>query len=206
MLDAVDWICQKIDEGRVASLTAIDLSKAFDSVDHGVLLAKLGWYGICSTDWFRSYLGERRQFVSGGSSTLPLTHGVAQGSILGPILFLIFMNDLSSSLPHGRLLSYADDTQLLDHSLPDLISISALRVRVEESMQHLQNWFKVNGLKMNPNKTDFALIGTRGSLKNAQNFGIHISGSTISPSPTQSRCWEVSSTSTSTRTPTYPWW
>ena len=184
VLDAVDWISQKIDEGRVASLTAIDLSKAFDSVDHGVLLAKLGWYGVCSTDWFRSYLGERRQLVSGGSSTLPLSHGVAQGSILGPILFLIFMNDLSSSLPHGRLLSYADDTQLLDHSLPDLISISALRVRVEESMQHLQNWFKVNGLKMNPNKTDFALIGTRASLKNAQNFSIHISGSTITPSPT----------------------
>ena len=137
-----------------------------------------------TTNWFRSYLGDRRQIVSGGSSTLPLTHGVVQGSILGPILFLIFMNDLPSSLPHGRLLSYADDTQILDHSLPDPTSLSSLRVRIEESMQHLQNWFQVNGLKMNANKTDFALIGTRASLRNAQNFSINISGSIITPSPT----------------------
>ena len=184
VLDAVDWISQKTDEGRVASLTTIDLSKAFDSVDHGVLLAKLGWYGVMSTNWFRSYLGDRRQVVSGGSSTLPLTHGVVQASILGPILFLTFMNDLPSSLPHGRLLSYADDTQILDHSLPDPTSLSSLRERVEESMQHLQNWFQVNGLKMNANKTDFALIGTRASLRNAQNFSINISGSIITPSPT----------------------
>ena len=137
MLDAVEWISQRIDGGHVASLTAVDLSKAFDSVDHGVLLMKLGWCGVQSTGWFRSYLSERGQTVSGGSSILPLSHGVAQGSIVGPILFLIFINDLSSYLPHRRLLSYADDTQLLDHSLPDPNSLSVLKLRVEESIQHL---------------------------------------------------------------------
>ena len=184
MLDAVEWISQRVDGGHVASLTTVDLSKAFDSVDHGVLLKKLGWCGVQSTGWFRSYLSERRQTVSGGSSILPLSHGVAQGSIVGPILFLVFINDLSSHLPHGRLLSYADDTQLLDHSLPDPNSLSVLKVRVEESIQHLQNWFQDNGLKMNPDKTDFTLIGTRASLKHAENFGISISGSTITPSST----------------------
>ena len=109
MLDAVEWISQAVETGHVASLTTIDLSKAFDSVDHGVLLAKLGWYGVQS-EWFLSYLSDRKQMVKGSSSLLPLTHGVAQGSIVGPILFLIFINDMPSHLPHGRLLSYADDT------------------------------------------------------------------------------------------------
>ena len=184
VLDTVEWISQRIDGGQVASLTTVDPSKAFDSVDHDVLLMKLGWCGVQSTGWFRSYLSERRQTVSGGSSILPLSHGVAQGSIEGPILFLVFINDLSSHLPHGRLLSYADDTQLLDHSLPDPNSLSVLKVRVEESIQQLQNWFEANGLKMNPNKTDFMIIGTQASLKHAENFGISISGSTITPSST----------------------
>ena len=89
-----------------------------------------------------------------------------------------------SFLPHGRLLSYADDTQLLDYSPPDTHGLSSLKLRVEESMHHLQNWFRSNSLKMNPDKTNFTLIGTQNSLKKAENFRITISGSTISPSPT----------------------
>ena len=103
-----------MDAGDVTSLTSIDLSRAFDSVDHSILLNKLEQYGI-SSSWFRSYLSCRSQLVRGGSSAaLPLSHGVPQGSIVGPILFLIFVNDLSCFLPHGRLVSYADDTQILD--------------------------------------------------------------------------------------------
>ena len=92
----------QIDAGHVASLTTLYLSKAFDSIDHGVLLDKLGWYGVQS-DWFQSYLTDRKQTVTGGSSNpLPLTHGLAQGSILGQILFLILINDLPCFLTHGR--------------------------------------------------------------------------------------------------------
>jgi retron-type reverse transcriptase len=102
--------------------TSIDLSRAFDSVDHGILLSKLHWYGIDPT-WFRSYLGDRRQLVRGGCLSLPLSHGVPQGSLVGPILFSIFTNDLPSYIPHGRLVSYADDTQLLDSARPNDQSI-----------------------------------------------------------------------------------
>ena len=183
MLDAVDWVSKQVDNGHVASLTSLDLSKAFDSVDHGVLLDKLEWCGVQST-WFHSYLENRKQTVSGGSSLLPLSHGVAQGSIVGPILFLIFINDLSSFLTHGRLLSYADDTQLLDHSPPDAVGLSCLKVRVEETIAQLQHWFQSNSLKMNPNKTFFTLIGTTQSLKKVANFHINLSGSKIVPCQT----------------------
>ena len=165
LLDAVDWLTRTIDNGHVASLTAIDLSKAFDSVDHTVLLDKLEWYGVDSA-WFRSYLDDRKQVVGhGDSNPLPMSHGVPQGSLVGPILFLIFINDLPCFLSHGRLLSYADDTQLLDHSPPDVIGLSLLKSRVEESIRCLKTWFQANSLKMNPGKTDFTLIGTKSVLQ-----------------------------------------
>ena len=182
LLDAVEWISRAIDIGHIASLTTIDLSKAFDSVDHGVLLSKLGWYGIPSP-WFKSYLSDRKQMVSGGSSTLLLTHGVPQGSIVGPILFLLFINDLSSFLPNGRLVAYADDTDLLDHSAPDVVSLSHLRLRVEESLHALQKWFQSNSLKMNPDKTCFTILGTRSSLKKKSFRFSHDLGKIHPPGP-----------------------
>ena len=79
-----------------------------------MLLNKLEWYGI-SSNWSRSYLSGRFQFVRGGTAAaLSLTHGVHQGSIMGSILFLIFVNDLPCFLRNCRLLSYADDTRILD--------------------------------------------------------------------------------------------
>ena len=77
--------------------------------------------------------------VTGDSDTLPLSDGVAQGSLVGPILLLIFINELSNFLPHGRLLSYADATQLLDSAVPNVVGLSKLKVRVEVSIHCLQN-------------------------------------------------------------------
>ena len=155
--------------------------KAFDSVDHGVLLTKLGWYGI-DPDWFRSYLGGRRQLVEGGV-TSQVCFGVPQGSIAGPILFSLFTNDLFCHLTACRVIAYADDTQLLDHSLPDLQNLQQLRLRIENSLDILQSWFRSNSLKMNPAKTDFAIIGTRQAIAKAKDFHISIAGIVTSPSP-----------------------
>ena len=100
------------ERGEISSITAVDLRKAFDSVDHDVLLTKLGWYGIDPT-WLRSYLSGRKQLVRGGEAVLPVRFGVPQGSMAGSILFSLFTNDLHCHLPDCRVIAYADDTQLL---------------------------------------------------------------------------------------------
>ena len=180
LIDAVEWITRRIDMGHVVAATSIDLSRAFDSVDHGVLLTKLKWYGV-EPEWFESYLGDRRQVVRGGSLSLLTSHGVPQGSLVGPILFSIFTNDLPACLPHGRLISYADDTQLLDSSHPD--DLASLKTRQEETIRTVQSYFTSNSLKMNPSKTTLLLLGTAQNLKKTASFHLNISGHLLTPSP-----------------------
>ena len=178
--DAVEWITRRIDSGHIVAVTSIDLSKAFDSVDHDVLLSKLQWYGI-DPQWFRSYLGGRRQVVRGGSLSLPLSHGVPQGSLVGPILFSIFTNDLSTYLPHGRLVSYADDTQLLDSDVPN--NLSLLKTRQEDTLLSIQSYFTANSLKMNPTKTNLLLVGTSHAVNKASSFQLLVADHTLNPQP-----------------------
>ena len=182
VLDAVDWVSQNSDRGEISSITTADLTKAFDSVDHDVLLSKLEWYGIDST-WFRSYLDGRKQRVRGGETVLPVRFGVPQGSIAGPVLFSLFTNDLHCHLMDCRVISYADDTQLLDHSAPDPQNLELLKMRIENSLKTMKQWFNANSLKMNPDKTDFIIIGTRQALKKVGNFQLNIADSAIKPSP-----------------------
>ena len=159
MLDAVTFVTREIDTGRVASLVTADTSKAFDSVCHGALLQKLGWYGIDS-HWFQDWLTGRSQTIRGGSQQpIPVTHGVVQGSVLGPALFLIFTNDLASHITHGKLVMYADDAQFLDSEAPN--DLRRLETRIESTLATALNWFTKNSLKINPTKTELLLFKTR---------------------------------------------
>ena len=107
-----------MDKGKLIALVLLDLSKAFNSINHLVLLKKLQIHGVSleATQWFKSYLSDRSQFVRIGSvlaTVLPITHGAPQGLILGPILFNIYINDLPTIPRVCDLESFADDAKSL---------------------------------------------------------------------------------------------
>ena len=181
VLGAVERLTLNIDRGLISSVTTYDLSKAFDSVDHDVLLSKMAWYGI-NTAWFRSYLSGRAQVVRGGQLILPMSCGVPQGSIIGPILFILFTNDMSGHLTHGHLISYADDTVHLDCAPPNTTGLDALKNRLELTLLELQAWFGANSLKINEKKTDFLLVGSKHNLKKATGFHFKVDDTIIKPS------------------------
>ena len=130
----------------------LDFKKAFDSVAHNELLVKLWEFGITGNlwKWFRAYLGHRRQCVSLNgctSNTLPVISGVPQGSILGPILFLVFVNDLPSSVFSSTLYLFADDTKCLKR-----ISNVGDSVALQQDLNLLNEWSKKWNLFFNAMK------------------------------------------------------
>ena len=132
----------------------LDFSKAFDTVNHDILLDKLCHYGVRDNalDWFRSYLSGRRQFVTynGVSSSIKtITCGVPQGSILGPLLFLLYINDLYNVCSTSVPLLYADDTNLFYRGK----DIDTLVRGINFELGNISTWLKVNKLSLNVKKT-----------------------------------------------------
>ena len=155
-----------IDNGKVTALTLLDLSAAFDTIDHNILITRLStWYGISGTalSWFTSYLTDRQQAIKIGncfSDMLPTSCGVPQGSVLGPLLFTLYTTPLSSVIQGHNLDHhlYADDTQIyISLTTPDACrSLNQLR----DCLQDVSLWMKNSKLKLNANKTEFIIIGT----------------------------------------------
>ena len=117
LVEIVDKIKHAIDNNELTCGLFLDLSKAFDTVNHNILLQKLEHYGIRGTalNLFKSYLSNRKQYVQIDkckSKTLPITCGVPQGSVLGPLFFILFINDLPNCCPEGKIRLFVDDTTL----------------------------------------------------------------------------------------------
>ena len=117
-----NWTCGSpfnyLDAGKVPVSVFLDLSKAFDTLNHTILIEKLQYYGLNDTslNWFHSYLHDRLQFTeynSVCSHVVTLSTGVPQGSILGPLLFIIYMNDIQAATSNFKAILYADDTNLV---------------------------------------------------------------------------------------------
>ena len=111
-------IRKALDEDKFACGVFIDLQKAFETVDHGILLSKLNHYGVrgASYQWFKSYLIGRQQYTTIAhlkSDLHGINYGVPQGSILGPTLFLLYINDLNQAIVHSKVHHFADDTNFL---------------------------------------------------------------------------------------------
>ena len=158
---------ENIDRSNVNLTIFLDLKKAFDTVDHDILLRKLRAYGIRGKagDWFQSYLNNRKQFCSLNgqqSKARDVTCGIPQGSCLGPLLFIIYLNDLEKCLKFSRASIYADDTSIT-------IAWDDVAKLVEDAHQELSNlseWMRVNKLSPNPKKTEFMVIGHPLKTKN----------------------------------------
>ena len=118
LMSIVENIQTQLDDGKYSAGVFVDLKKAFDTADHNILLKKLDYYGVrgIANEWFASYLKNRKQFVSIGdhiSSTQIIHTGVPQGSVLGPLLLLLYVNDLNKSIKNSRVYDSADDTNIL---------------------------------------------------------------------------------------------
>ena len=148
-----------MDSGRIFIGVFLDLKKAFDTVDHCILLDKPYKYGIRGKlwNWFKSYLEKRKQYVCYSdisSVTLPITYGVPQGSMLGPLLFILYINDLADVSEKLFTILFADDTTILIEGT----QVNSMITSLNSELAKLTDWLKANKLSINVSKTHYMVF------------------------------------------------
>ena len=172
MIDS--WL-DAIDKGKMIGVVLVDFKKAFDLVDHNILLDKLSLYGIKgeALSWFNTYLTQRKQQVSVNNCKSDFKHvsyGVPQGSILGPLLFLLFINDLPLYTNNVYTDLYADDTTVYD--IQD--SVEEIETNLQSTLNNLHAWCRDNGMILNSSKTKVLLVTTTQKRQRLQNENLDL--------------------------------
>ena len=171
VLDVSENILEQLDKNNFVGAVLIDLKKAFDTVDHKILLKKLWCYGFQnqSFDWFESYLTDRQQLTLVNNIMSDLLHedvyGVPQGSVLGPLLFLLYIDDIKSVIQNAYCHLYADDTIILKGaSDPDSLIAS-----LERELSNVDHWLSINKMTINTKKTEVIFFGNKAHLRKLDN-------------------------------------
>ena len=164
-----EWL-RNVDAGFINGVLFLDLKKAFDTINHTILLSKLECYGIrgLSLLWFQSYFNNRKQIckVNNSLSTFQnVSCGIPQGSNLGPLLFLIYINDLPNSLEMTESAVFADDTSLTATGETP----AEIQNKLRREIQNVWTWLSANKLTLNEEKTKYMLIGSTKRLKQIKN-------------------------------------
>jgi hypothetical protein len=172
LLDVTDNILWAQDRGMCTLLVLLDFSRAFDCININLLVSKLSYYGFDSSAlcWFHSYLYKRYQYVklslSDGSTKLSATkglpRGVPQGSILGPILFILYTADIRTCITHCKYHVYADDIQIYISCKPSDIDNAIQKLNID--LDNIASWAASNSLILNPSKTQYLICGTNFQL------------------------------------------
>ena len=166
LLHLIDDLSQSIDDGKITAGVFVDLAKAFDTVNHTILLSKLQHYGIrgITLKWFESYLLDRKQFVVVNKTCSGIAQvrcGVPQGSILGPLLFILYMNDFNYISNLLKIVMFADDTNLFLTG-KDCREIESLFNR---ELQCISEWFTSNRLSLNVSKTLYLVFSNKNNIQ-----------------------------------------
>ena len=161
LLTAQNEILKSLSKKQMSLLLLIDFSKAFDMVDHDILLNKLNNYGIrgIANYWFKSYLSDRTQYVTINgrkSSNREMQYGVPQGSILGPLLFIIYINDVPNICENCTFILYADDANILISGR----NIAEIENIFNSLAKKLEIWVSTNGLALNLKKTNYMIFSS----------------------------------------------
>ena len=180
LTDITNTLLQGIDKGN-SQAVFLDLTKAFDTLDHSVLLDKLASLGFskASVQWFKAYLTDRTQsVVVNGSTSDPqsISFEDPQGSLIGPLLFIIYINDVPSAVKHCKIQLYADDTLLYVSSS----SISDIESMLSEDLKHIIEWLNNNFLHLNYSKAKVMLTSTHQRLALVDSFTVRAEDTVLS--------------------------